>query len=125
MAARGVQALLLDERERAPERDAHTARVHAPPGSQRCSGLIDNRPFLRCLHGVGLCAWRLGNAREAAAVFRKMLWLIPNDNQGARFNLAAVEAGMTWEEMEGEAASQLRSAPGEVTLMANGARRNS
>ena len=23
-------------------------------------GLIDNRPFLRCLHGYGLCLWRLG-----------------------------------------------------------------
>jgi hypothetical protein len=65
-------------------------------------GLIDNRPFLRCLHGVGLCAWRLGDLRVAKAVFTKMLWLNPSDNQGARFNLAAVEAGKTWEEMEGE-----------------------
>ena len=65
-------------------------------------GLIDNRPFLRCLHGVGLCSWRSGIAREAAAVFRKMLWLNPSDNQGARFNLAAVEAGKTWEEMAGD-----------------------
>lgn len=65
-------------------------------------GLIDNRPFLRCMHGVGLCSWRSGDTREAAAVFRKMLWLNPSDNQGARFNLAAVEAGKTWEEMEGD-----------------------
>lgn len=63
-------------------------------------GLIDNRPFLRCMHGVGLCWWRLGHVREAAAVFRKMLWLNPGDNQGVRFNLAAIEAGKTWEEME-------------------------
>ncbi len=63
-------------------------------------GLIDNRPFLRCMHGLGLCWWRLGKAREAAAVFRNMLWLNPSDNQGARFNLAAVEAGRRWEEME-------------------------
>lgn len=65
-------------------------------------GLIDNRPFLRCMLGVGLCAWRFGNTRDAAAVFRKMLWLNPSDNQGARFNLAAIEAGKTWEEMEGD-----------------------
>lgn len=65
-------------------------------------GLIDNRPFLRCMHGAGLCAWRLGDRPTAVAVFRKMLWLNPGDNQGARFNLAAVEAGRTWEEMEGE-----------------------
>ncbi|MFM2418501.1 MAG: hypothetical protein RL385_3224 [Pseudomonadota bacterium] len=67
-------------------------------------GLIDNRPYMRCLHGVGLCAWRLGDMRRAKAVFTKMLWLNPSDNQGARFNLAAVEAGKTWEEMEAEEA---------------------
>ena len=66
-------------------------------------GLIDNRPFLRCLHGVGLCAWRLGHTREAAAVFHRMLWLNPTDNQGARFSLAAIEAGKTWEELENDA----------------------
>jgi hypothetical protein len=65
-------------------------------------GLIDNRPYMRCLHGVGLCAWRLGDLRTAKAVFTKMLWLNPSDNQGARFNLSAVEAGKTWEEMEEE-----------------------
>ena len=64
--------------------------------------LIDNRPFLRCLHGLGLCQWRIGETREAAAVFRRMLCLNPGDNQGARFNLPAVEAGKTWEEMEGD-----------------------
>lgn len=64
-------------------------------------GLIDNRPFLRCLHGTGISAWRLGDRRSAAAVFKQLLWLSPGDNQGARFNLAAVEASKTWEEMEG------------------------
>ena len=63
-------------------------------------GLIDNRPYLRCLHGKGLCLWRLGKAQEAAAVFHKQLWLNPSDNQGARFNLATVEDGKTWDEME-------------------------
>lgn len=60
-------------------------------------GLIDNRPFLRCLHGLGLCFWRRDERKEAAATFRRMLWLNPSDNQGARFNLASVEAGQTWE----------------------------
>jgi hypothetical protein len=55
-------------------------------------GLIDNRPFLRCMLGVALCWWRLGKTREAPAVFRKMLWLNSGDNQGSRFNLAAVES---------------------------------
>jgi hypothetical protein len=63
-------------------------------------GLVDNRPLLRCLHGAALCWWRLGKTREAAAAFRKMLWLNPSDNQGARFELSAVEAGQTWEQMD-------------------------
>ena len=65
-------------------------------------GFIDNRPYLRCLHGMGLCAWRLRDPRAARAVFTKMLWLNPGDNQGARVNLAAVEAGKTWTEMQGD-----------------------
>jgi hypothetical protein len=28
------------------------------------------------------------------------LWPNPSDNQGARFNLAALEDGKTWDEME-------------------------
>jgi hypothetical protein len=40
-------------------------------------GHIDNRPFLRCMHGYGLCLWRLGRFDEAARVFDRMLWLNP------------------------------------------------
>ena len=71
-------------------------------------GFIDNRPYLRCLHGMGLCAWRLRDPRAARAVFTKMLWLNPGDNQGARVNLAAVEAGKTWTEMQGDEDSRRR-----------------
>jgi hypothetical protein len=60
--------------------------------------LIGNRPFLRCLHGAGLCRWRLGKLDEAAPSFRRMLWLDPSDNLCARIDLANVEAGRTWEE---------------------------
>jgi hypothetical protein len=59
-------------------------------------GWIDNRPFLRCLHGYGLCLWRLGRHDEAARVFTRMLWLNPSDNQGARFVVAEVRAGKAW-----------------------------
>lgn len=62
---------------------------------------LENRPYLRCLHGVGLCAWRLGRTSEALAVFERMLWLNPNDNQGARFLLDDVRAGRTWFETGG------------------------
>jgi hypothetical protein len=60
-------------------------------------GLIDNRPFMRCLFGLGLCAWRLGKRALATTVFRKLLWLNPADNQGARFNLTDIEDGREWQ----------------------------
>jgi len=60
-------------------------------------GLIDNRPFLRCLYGYGLCLWRLGRFDEAASVFERILWLSPSDNQGARFVIDLVRARRRWE----------------------------
>ncbi len=56
-------------------------------------GWIDNRPYLRCLHGYGLCLWRLNRIAEAEHVFQHMLWLNPSDNQGARFLLEDVKSG--------------------------------
>jgi len=60
-------------------------------------GQIDNRPFLRCLHGLGLCHWALGDFQGARSVFERILWLNPSDNQGARFCLAAVNAEKKYE----------------------------
>ena len=70
-----------------------------PPGFQDLLpwGLIDNRPYLRCLHGYGLCLWHLKRQNEALAIFERMLWLNPMDNQGARFNRHALLADRTWE----------------------------
>ncbi len=59
---------------------------------------VDNRPFLRCLHGLGLSLWRLGRPHEAAPVFERMLWLNPTDNQGSRYLLPAARAGDPWPE---------------------------
>lgn len=61
-------------------------------------GLIDNRPFLRCLQGFGLCLWRLGRFDEARAIFDRMLWLNPSDNQGVRFLLKDVRSRKPWED---------------------------
>jgi hypothetical protein len=60
-------------------------------------GLIDNRPFLRCLHGYALCLWRLKRFAEAEGILSQMLWLNPSDNQGARIILPAVQSGEDWE----------------------------
>lgn len=59
-------------------------------------GWVDNRPFLRCLHWLGLCHWRLGDFRHAEEVFDAMLWLNPSDNQGERMNLPLVRDRRRW-----------------------------
>lgn len=59
-------------------------------------GHINNRPYLRALHGLGLCLWRLNQRTEATALFNRMLWMNPTDNQGVRFLLSDIGAGMDW-----------------------------
>ena len=61
-------------------------------------GLIDNRPFLRCLHGYGLCLWRLGRVDEADALFERLLWLNPADHQGVRFLVGPLREGEGWDQ---------------------------
>ena len=97
------------EFERSPQR----ARVHyeigvrigeqsLPPGFDGLLvwGRIYNRPFLRCLHGYGLCLWRLGQGVEAQRVFERILSLNPNDNQGVRFCWDDVRKGRSWDQAE-------------------------
>jgi hypothetical protein len=61
-------------------------------------GWIDNRPFLRCMHGFWVCLWRLRRFEEAERIFDRMLWLNPSDNQGARFLIDQVRAKDAWED---------------------------
>jgi len=61
-------------------------------------GHIDNRPFLRCMHGFGLCLWRLGRFDEAERLFQRMLWLNPSDNQGVRFLIEKVKEKIAWQD---------------------------
>lgn len=61
-------------------------------------GIVDNRPFLRCMHGYGLCLWRLGHFDDAERVFERLLWLNPSDNQGVRFLIDDIKARTAWEE---------------------------
>jgi tetratricopeptide (TPR) repeat protein len=61
---------------------------------------INNRLFLRCMHGYGLCLWRLEKFEDAARVFEHMLWLNPSDNQGVRFLIEDVRASKPWEDHE-------------------------
>jgi hypothetical protein len=60
---------------------------------------IDNRPFLRCMHGFGLCLWRLGRFSEAVQILRRMLWLNPSDNQGVRLVMDDVRRKRVWDDI--------------------------
>ncbi len=84
-------------------------------------GSIRNRPYLRCMNGYGLCLWRLGRGVDAGAVFDRILALNPNDNQGARFSLFDVRAGLSWDDMrarEAREAARLRKAVARVRARA-------
>lgn len=59
-------------------------------------GYGDNRPFLRCLHGIACCLWRDGYHEAAAEAFERLLWLNPWDNQGIRFIIEKVRKRAPW-----------------------------
>jgi len=61
-----------------------------------------NRPYLRVMHGLGLTLWRQNKTDEALKIFKEMIRLNPNDNQGIRFLIPALEEGKPWEELEEE-----------------------
>ena len=63
-------------------------------------GNIYNRPYLRCLHGYGLCLWRLERVAQAQRCLERILSLNPNDNQGVRFCWLDVANGRRWEEAQ-------------------------
>jgi hypothetical protein len=63
-------------------------------------GLVGNRPFLRCLHGLSRALLRCDRREDAAAALRRLLRLDPTDPLGARARLAAIDAGKTWRELE-------------------------
>ncbi|MEQ8765460.1 MAG: hypothetical protein RL885_16140 [Planctomycetota bacterium] len=62
--------------------------------------VIENRPFLRCLHGYGLCLWRMEQWEEAERAFERLLWLDPADHLGVRCLLADVRAREPWTDDE-------------------------
>jgi len=114
-----IIALIADAKERGVFDPKHRLRVVARPSATSTPGA----PFVRIVAGaktehqqlraLEAAAWNevalpadAFVVGEAAAAFRKMLWLNPGDNQGARFDLAAVEAGKTWEEEEMEGAER-------------------
>lgn len=59
-------------------------------------GWVDNRPFLRCLHGLALCAWRQRRWDDAEAAFTTRVWLDPAGSGGALACLEPVRHRRRW-----------------------------
>lgn len=59
-------------------------------------GMVDNRPFLRCLHGLALCAWRQRRWDDAEAMFTARVWLDPSGPIDALACLDPVRARTRW-----------------------------
>jgi tetratricopeptide (TPR) repeat protein len=71
------------------EQSMRIGRKAFPPEFERGQdqlewGWLDNRPFLRCLHGLALVKYRDGEVEGALQFFQELLSLNPNDNQGVR-----------------------------------------
>jgi tetratricopeptide (TPR) repeat protein len=71
-------------------------------------GFIDNRPYLRTYHGLGVVMYTQGKIKEAVQHFRYLVRVNPNDNQGARLLLfqALIDLG---EYREAEAVAEKHS----------------
>jgi len=59
-------------------------------------GYLDNRPYLRCLHGLALCRWRQERFDDAARIMTDLIWLNPTDSQGARLVLPQILQKIPW-----------------------------
>lgn len=57
-----------------------------------------NRPYMMAIQGLGLTNWRQNNVEDAKELFKLLLDMNPNDNQGIRYCMAALYRGLTWEE---------------------------
>jgi tetratricopeptide (TPR) repeat protein len=59
---------------------------------------LENRPYLRALHGLCLTTWRKGDFEKALTLARRLLRMNPHDNLGARFLIESLKKGEEWSE---------------------------
>ena len=79
----------------------------APKGS--FWGILETRPYMRALHGLGLTTWKQNRLEEAVGFFKQMLKFNPNDNQGVRYLMGPIhhqmgnlEEAARWYERNGD-----------------------
>lgn len=63
-------------------------------------GFLENRHLMRALEYYSLSCWETGKIDEALDIFRRLLRVNPNDNQGMRYNILAIRMGLDFEEWE-------------------------
>lgn len=61
---------------------------------------IENRQFLRAIAGKAFICWETDQKEETEELFRLLLKLNPNDNQGIRYLLAGFFAGITGHDVD-------------------------
>jgi len=61
-------------------------------------GIYQNRKYLISIQGLALIYWREYEIEKAKELFRLLLKLNQNDNQGIRYCLTAIYKGLTWED---------------------------
>ncbi|MFP4364989.1 MAG: tetratricopeptide repeat protein [Spirochaetia bacterium] len=59
---------------------------------------LENRPYLRALHGLCLTYWRMKEFDKAQKTARKMLRICPGDNIGVRFIIDPIAEHQEWRE---------------------------
>jgi len=62
-------------------------------------GYLENRAYMRAIQYMGDMYWDNGEKEKAIELFRLLLKLNPNDNQGIRYEIAALYAGLTGEDV--------------------------
>lgn len=63
-------------------------------------GYLENRQYLRAIEQKAACFWEAGNLAEAKELYKLLLDLNPGDNQGIRYLLAGIFAGITGDEVD-------------------------
>lgn len=63
-------------------------------------GFLKNRHLMRALEAYADDCWNQGNIDEALDIYRRLLRLNPQDNQGTRYNVLAIRMGLAPDKWE-------------------------
>lgn len=61
-------------------------------------GFLENRHIMRAIAQYAILCWENNEIDKALDIFRRLLRMNPNDNQGVRYNILAIRLGLGIEE---------------------------